>query len=152
MKRKLLVLVLAGATLTSGALAGEIYKHVDEDGNVQYGDRPTGASGEERMAVVYTGTSSSSLDSQSKRREAYMAEREERRTAQQEQAEADAQAAVEQEQRAAKCQESRSRLESYLQANRLYRQDESGERVYLDEAQIQEARQKAEDRIKEYCS
>ena len=152
MNRKLLVLVLAGTTLVSGALAGEIYKYVDEDGNVQYGDRPTGASGEERMAIVYTGTSSSSLDSQSKRHEAYMAEREERRVARQEQAEADEQAAIDREQRAAKCQESRSTLERYLQSNRLYRQDESGEREYLDEAQILEARQKVEDRIKEYCS
>jgi hypothetical protein len=152
MNRKILVLALASVTFASGAIAGEIYKYVDDQGNVQYGDRPTGASGEERMAVVYTGTSSSSLDSQAKRHESYMAEREERRSAQQEQAEADAQAALEREERAAKCQQNRSRLESYLQSNRMYRENAAGEREYLDEDQMLEARQKAEDLVKEYCS
>lgn len=152
MNRKILLLALASATLASGATAGEIYKYVDDEGNVRYGDRPTGASGEERMAVVYTGTSSSSLDSQARRRDAYMEEREERRAEKQEQAEADAQAALEREERAAKCEQSRSRLESYLQSNRMYRETADGEREYLDEEQMLEARQKAEDSVKEYCS
>ena len=152
MNRKLLVLVIAGATLATGATAGEIYKYVDEDGNVHYLDRPTGASGEERMAITYTGTSGSTLSSQSKQREAYMAEREERRVARSEQAEAEAQAAVEREERAAKCQQNRSRLESYLQSARLYRENDEGEREYLNESEILEARQKVEELIKEYCS
>ena len=150
MNRK--ILVLASITFASGATAGEIYKHTDEDGNVQYGDRPTGADGEERMAVVYTGTSSDSLSAQARERESYMAAREERRTAKQEQAEVEAQAAVEREERAARCQQSRSRLESYLQSNRLYRETADGDREYLDEDQMLEARQKAEDQVKEYCS
>ena len=152
MNRKILVLALASITFASVATAGEIYKYTDEDGNVQYGDRPTGADGEERMAVVYTGTSSDSISAQARERESYMAAREERRNAKQEQAEAEATAAVEREERAAKCQQSRSRLESYLQSNRLYRETADGEREYLDEDQMLEARQKAEDQVKEYCS
>ena len=152
MYRKLLLLVVAGATFATGAYAGEIYKYIDEDGNVQYGDRPTGESGEERMAIVYTGTSSSSLDSQSRQRDSYVAARDERRAAQQAEDEAAAQAAVEREERAAKCQQNRARLESYLQSNRLYRETATGEREYLDEAQIMEARRKVEDLIQEYCS
>ena len=104
------------------------------------------------MAVVYSGTSSASLGAQAKERESYMAAREERRTAQQEKAEADAQAALDREERAAKCEQSRSRLESYLQSNRMYRETGDGEREYLDEAQMLEARQKAEDSVTEYCS
>jgi hypothetical protein len=152
MNRKILVLALASATFASGAMAGEIYKYVDDDGNVRYGDRPTGASGEERMAVAYTGTSRSSLNDQAKRRDAYMEEREERRAAKQEQAEADAQAALEREERAARCERSRARLESYLQSNRMYRETADGERDYLNEDQMLEARQKAEDSVKEHCS
>ena len=152
MKRKLLVLCVASASLATGAFAGEIYKYVDEDGNVHYLDRPSGASGEERMAVTYSGTSSSSLSSQAKQRESYMAEREERRGARAEEAEAEAQAAAEREERAAKCQKNRARLESYLQANRLYRENDAGEREYLDDSQIMEARQKVEELIQENCS
>jgi hypothetical protein len=55
MNRKILVLVLATAALTTSAFAGEIYKYVDEDGNVHYLDRPSGESGEERLDVTYTG-------------------------------------------------------------------------------------------------
>ena len=152
MKRKIIVLALAATTFATGAFAGEIYKYVDEQGNIQYGDRPTGADGEERMAAVYTGTSSSSLTSQAKERESYMEAREERRAAKKEEEEAQAQAALDREERDARCKQSRSRLETYLQANRLYREDASGEREYLNDAQIDEARQKAEESVKEHCS
>jgi hypothetical protein len=54
--------------------------------------------------------------------------------------------------RAQKCEKSRARLESYLQARRVYRTDENGERVYLDDTQRQEARKKAEEQISEFCS
>ncbi len=152
MKRKIIVLALAAMTFATGAFAGEIYKYVDEQGNIQYGDWPTGADGEERMAAVYTGTSSSSLTAQAKQRESYVEAREERRAAQQQEEEAEAQAALDREERDARCKQSRSRLETYLQANRLYREDASGEREYLDDAQIMEARRKAEESVKEHCS
>jgi hypothetical protein len=61
MKRKTLVLVLAAAALTTSAVAGEIYKYVDDEGNVHYLDRPTGESGEERLDVTYSGTSSEAV-------------------------------------------------------------------------------------------
>ncbi len=56
------------------------------------------------------------------------------------------------EARAAKCQQNRARLESYLQAHRLYRENEAGDREYLNEEQILEARRKAEEAIQETCS
>jgi hypothetical protein len=54
--------------------------------------------------------------------------------------------------RAQKCEKSRARLESYLQSRRIYRTDENGERVYLDDTQREEARRKAEEQITEFCS
>ena len=50
-----------------------------------------------------------------------------------------------------KCQESRARMESYLQARRLYNQDDAGERVYLDEDEVMQARAKAQEQIQKYC-
>ncbi|MDH3586654.1 MAG: DUF4124 domain-containing protein [Gammaproteobacteria bacterium] len=152
MNRKILVLVLSAAALTTSALAGEIYKYVDEDGNVHYVDRPTGESGEERLGISYSGTSTAAVSAQVKRRQNYMEALDEARSETESRREAEAQARAEMEARAAKCQESRSRLESYLQAHRLYRQDESGERDYLDDEQILEARRKAEEAIQEHCS
>lgn len=152
MNRKLLVLALSAVALTTSAFAGEIYKYVDEEGNVHYVDRPTGESGEERLGITYTGTSNAAVSAQVKRRQNYMETLEEARSETASRREAEAQARAETEARAAKCQENRARLESYLQAHRLYRQNESGEREYLDDKQILEARRKAEEAIQETCS
>jgi hypothetical protein len=152
MNRKILVLVLSAAALTTSAFAGEIYKYVDEQGNVHYVDRPTGESGEERLGITYSGTSSAAVTAQVKHRRDYMEALDEARGERESRREAEAQARAEMEARAAKCQESRARLESYLQAHRLYRQDKAGEREYLDDDQILEARRKAEEAIQEHCS
>ena len=152
MKRKILVLVLSAAALTTSAFAGEIYKYVDDDGNVHYLDRPSGESGEQRMGITYSGTSSAAVGAQTKRRQDYMETLEEARSEKTSRREAEAQARAETEARAAKCQENRARLESYLQAHRLYRENDAGERQYLDDEQILEARRKAEEAIQETCS
>jgi hypothetical protein len=109
MKRKILVLVLSAAALTTSAVAGEIYKYVDDDGNVHYVDRPSGESGEQRMGITYTGTSSAAVGAQTKRRQDYMETLEEARSEKTSRREAEAQARAETEARAAKCQENRAR-------------------------------------------
>jgi hypothetical protein len=45
----------------------------------------------------------------------------------------------------------RERLESYLQSRRLYRENESGERVYLDEDEVMTARAALQKKIQETC-
>lgn len=154
MNRRFLVFLLSAAAVMTGASlsAGEIYKYVDEEGNVHYLDRPTGESGEERLDVTYARTNSASVTAQVKQRRQYAAARDEARENAATRQEAEAQARAEMEQRAAKCQEHRARLESYLQSRRLYRENEAGEREYLDETQTLEARQKVEELIQENCS
>ena len=152
MNRKMLVLVLTAAALATSAFAGEIYKYVDDDGNVHYLDRPTGESGEERLDITYSGTSSESVNARVQKQRDYMAALDEARSEAKSQREAEAQARAEMEQRAAKCQEHRARLESYLQSRRMYRENAAGEREYLDEEQMMEARRKVEEAIQETCS
>ncbi len=152
MNRKILVLVLSAASLTTSAFAGEIYKYVDEEGNAHYVDRPTGESGEKRMDITYSATSTAAVSAQTKRRQDYMEALEEARGEKASRREAEAEARAEMEARAAKCQQNRARLESYLQAHRLYRENEAGDREYLNEEQILEARRKAEEAIQETCS
>ena len=154
MKRKQIALACAVAALTvaPGVMANEIYKWIDADGNVHYEDRPTGAATEERIDITYRRTDNSvvrkridaRLDAQSAREEA-------KSVAAAAEKEAADNAAAENERKQA-CERSRARLESYLQARRLYRTDDSGERVYLDDSQREEARRKAEEQIAEFCS
>ena len=65
-------------------------------------------------------------------------------------AKADQRAAA--EERAEKCASYRQTLQKLVTSRRLYHENESGERVYLDEAEAQAARQRAEDQVNEYCN
>ena len=151
-KRIALSCAVLAMTMASGAMANEIYKWTDADGNVHYEDRPTGAETEERLDMSYGRTDRSSVQRRVKARtDAEASRREAASVAAASKQEAADNAAAE-EARAAKCERSRARLESYLQSRRLYRTDENGERVYLDDTQRQEARQKAEEQITQFCS
>ena len=151
-KRIVLTCAIAAMTVSMGAMANEIYKWTDTDGNVHYEDRPTGAATEERLDLTYRATDRSSVQARIKSRvDAQTAREEAKSTAAAAEQEAAENAAAE-KQRSDRCDRARARLESYLQARRLYRTDDNGERVYLDDSQSQEARRKAEEQIAEFCS
>lgn len=151
-RRLLLPFAAIALIFSAAATANEIYKWTDEDGNVHYEDRPTGAPSEQRIDIAYRRTDNGAvrqrvqarLDAQTARTEARSvaaAEEEER---------AEAQAA--EEERKKKCESYRARLETYLQSRRLYRTDDNGERVYLDEQETLDARKRVEDLIAENCT
>jgi hypothetical protein len=155
MNWKRTALTLAAAAIVfaaASAPAGEIYKWTDEDGNVHYEDRPSGAPTEERLALNFRRTDSGAVQQRINARHDRQSSRAEEKSmaeaARQEAAE-NAAAAEEREQA---CERARARLETYLQSPRLYRTDANGERVYLDAEQRQEARGKAEEQVKEFCS
>ena len=146
------------ATLVTGALlctvsaeAGEIYKYTDADGNVHYGDRPTGDPTEERLAIVSRGTDPAAVQARIDARQERDATRQEARTTRAEAAEAEAEERSVAAERAARCEENRVRLQTYTDSRRLYREDENGERVYLDDDAREEAMQQVRDQIDEYC-
>ena len=152
MIRKTIVLFTTAAlAFGASAVAGEIYKWTDEDGNVHYEDRPDGEE-VERVAVNSSSTNNSAVRASNDARRA----REDARSESRSQRELDKQRAAEEEllaaDRAKKCQESRSRMETYLQARRLYKEGDDGERVYLDDSQIMEARDEAQEDIQAYCN
>lgn len=147
-----LTCAIAALTVSMGAMANEIYKWTDTEGNVYYEDRPNGAATEERLDITYRRTNSGVVQKRVQSRvDAQTAHEEAQSVAAAAEKEAADNAAAEAE-RNKRCESSRARLKSYLQSRRLYRTDDNGERVYLDEAQRQEARQKAEEQIAEFCS
>jgi hypothetical protein len=151
-RRLALMSAVAALTFATGATANEIYKWTDENGNVHYEDRPSGAATEERLSVSYRRTDSSAVNQRVQARLDRQSARDEARSvaAAEEQEAADKAAAAAEREKA--CERARARLETYLQSRRLYRTDESGERVYLDDTERQEARQKAEEQVTEFCS
>jgi hypothetical protein len=150
MIRKTMIMFTTAALAFSGAaLSGEIYKWTDEDGNVHYGDRPTGADVE--LVAVSSNTDSSAVRASIAARHANAAARADARSKRDEDAQAAAEAQLAADQRVERCQESRTRMETYLTSRRLYKEDEAGERIYLDESQVMDARSKAQDDIQKYC-
>lgn len=138
-------------TLSTAVFADEIYKWTDAEGNIHYEDRPSGEPTEERLQFSYNRTSSSAVQ---KRVQAQRDSENARRKTREESAAAERTAAEERaatEERLARCTSYRASLKTMLESRRVYREDESGERQYLDETARAEARTKAEELIKETC-
>ena len=146
----LLVLTAAALGCSAVAVSGEIYKWTDSDGNVHYEDRPIGEQ-VERLAVISSSTDDATVQASIDARREREAANAEARKQRAEKAQAAADAAAEKEQRKTLCEESRARMERYLAAHHLYNEDASGERVYLDDDQIMQAREKAQSEIVKYC-
>ena len=145
-----LAIVLSLALAAGGsAVASEIYKWTDADGNVHYGDRPV--EGAERLAITSRPTNPERISAQ-------MQARTESRALADEEAAGDPDGPTEEElraearERAEKCDMYKARLTKFVQSRRLYREDENGERVYLDEEETQDARERVQDRVEEYCN
>lgn len=151
MTRNPLLIIAAAALITSGtAVAGEIYKWTDADGNVHYEDRPTADAPIERLAIASRNTNNTVVQARLE------AAREARAVADQVASEAPPEMTreevrAEQAKRQERCESARDRLEQFLSSQRLYREDESGEREYLEEDEVQAARTRVEGQIKEYC-
>jgi len=151
MKYRLPITIACAALMASGlAAAGEIYKWTDEDGNVHYEDRPVGRTGMERVDVVSRNTDNTVVQAR------LDAEREARAASRQVASEAPAkmtkeEVRAEQLARQEKCQQYRSQLESFLRSQRLYKEDDAGEREYLSDDEIMAARSRVEGQIQEYC-
>jgi hypothetical protein len=150
-RKTTIMFTTAALAFSATAVAGEIYKWTDEDGNVHYEDRPAGDE-VERVAVSSSNTNNSAVRASIDARRARESERADARSKREEEAQKAAAAEQLAAERAQKCADSRARMESYLQARRLYKEDENGERVYLDDSQIMDARSQAQDDIQAYCS
>ena len=141
-----------GMAFGGSATANEIYKWVDDEGNVHYGDRPTSNDQAEVVALTYQRADSSSASRRGSAQGDAAATLQEKRAARAEAKKTAAEAAAAAEEKKQRCDTYRSQLETMVQARRLYREDEGGERVYLDEDQTTAARQRVEELIAEHCS
>jgi hypothetical protein len=145
------------ATLTlaviaaNSAFAGDIYKWTDADGNNHYGDRPTGEQSE-RVAIASRATDPARIQQATQARA-------DSRTAKAEAAATAAAAGPSEEEmqaqaaeRAKRCTSSKAQMQQLVTSRRLYREDDKGERIYLDESESLAARERVENQITEFCS
>jgi len=154
MKRKQLLIGLATLALmaSGGVAANEIYKWVDEDGNIHYEDRPSGAASEQRLALSSKPTDNGAVQQRveaQEERQAAMAEARAEADAEAQKAE-DAQAEVEANRK--KCENYRAQLQTIQLEAPLYKEKPDGEREYLDDSQREEARTRTQELIAKYCT
>jgi len=154
MQRNSLLLGFAviALTLCGGAVANEIYKWTDADGNVHYRDRPTGAPSEVRLGISYNRTDNGALQQQQEARAETQAARQERRSAADEADRVATEEAAAAANRQKQCNSYRASLERYAQSRRLYREGADGERTYLDDDEMMQARKRLEEHIAKNCS
>ena len=148
-------MIAAAATVTfalsGAAVAGDIYKWVDEDGNVHYGDKPAGAQSE-RLAIQSRPTDPARIAAQVQARQEAAAQEREAEEAAAAAGPSEEELQAQAEQRRQACEQSRANLQRMVQSRRLYREDDNGEREYLNEAEMQATRQRVEDEISEFCT
>jgi len=120
------------------AFAGDIYKWTDDDGNIHFGDHPTRVAAKEPLAIGSLLTVTSKIQAKSAVIEP-LGPTEEELQAQ----------ALEREE---KCATNRARLKRLLTSRRLYRKDENGVSVYLNEDEIFAERERVQNQVLEYCN
>lgn len=151
--RSVCVALLSGVVLSAGSVAAsDIYRWTDANGNVHYGDRPTGADTEQRLQITSRPTDPTRIqrivEARQDARAAGDAAAAERAAGEPSAEELRARA----EERRAKCEMYKERLQRFVTSRRLYREDENGERVYLDEQQALDARARVQEQVEEHCS
>ncbi|MGE5792514.1 MAG: DUF4124 domain-containing protein [Bacteroidota bacterium] len=144
-----LVLALGAAAFALPAAAQQLYKYVGPDGKVQYSDRPPadgrkaekittsriGSSGSGGTAAAASGDAAKSdaPKSAAEREQAFR----QRRIEADEKAKKDEKLALDQQQKAESCAGARRELAGLQSGARVARLNENGERIYLEDAQIQ---------------
>lgn len=142
--------LMSTAIVALAAGASEIYRYTDENGNVHYTDTPMGEPSE-RLDIQSRRTDRAAVEAQLQARLDRKAKADEAAAA----AEADApsreEVLADRKERQEKCATYRERLTRLVQNRRIYREDENGERDYLDEDQMAQVRADAQAKVEEYC-
>lgn len=137
-------------SLSTAALwAAEVYRSVDAEGNVTYSDRPSSESAQSIFIATQRPSSTptplavrqTAADAEPTTDEAGEIQRERREPTPEERA----------EDRTRNCAIARERAERYATSHRLYRETPDGEREYLSDAELTEARTQATADVQEWC-
>ncbi len=145
------VALMLAVTAAGTALAGEIYKWTDEEGNVYFGDHP---GGEEpvRLEIESRPTDPARIRAMARARTELMAKAADENAAAKAKAPSLEEIQAKADERAQKCSTYTEKLQMYMTSRRVYREDESGERVYLNEEEMLANRERFETQVQEFCS
>ena len=114
------VALMLAMTAAGAAVAGEIYKWTDEDGNVHFGDRPAGEN-PERLAIQSKPTDPAKIQAMAQSRATAAAKAAEEQAAAVPEGPSPEELRAMADERAQKCSTYRTQLQKYVTSRRLYR-------------------------------
>ena len=146
----LIKVVLAVVVSSPVVSMAEVYRWVDENGKVHFGDRPPRGVQTESLDLPETGggpPAPTDEERKAKTRRLLDAWEEERRIKKEQQA----QAAADKAKRKRRCSRARHELRDLQQGALFYELDEQGERRYLSDAELEQEKQKWREAIEYWC-
>lgn len=151
-KRRLWLIPLTVLTLTVALQAeAEIYKWVDENGQVHYGEQPVGDKAREVIIKLHGGTKSGAttapVDHRIKRDKMLQA-MEQDRHAREEEKQKKSKSVQKNKMR---CIRAKDALKQYKSASSLYKLDTKGTRITMSDEQRKQATKQLQAKIKEHC-
>ena len=152
-----IIAVIPLALVAANLCASEVYRSVAPDGTVIYSDRPTGPNAQpifvaaQRTSSTRAPAASTSTPPAAESGEQAATSADEPPAMHDEEEVLRAQRELA-EQRQRNCEIARLRQQNYNAAHRLYRQLPNGEREYLSDAEIDEARAQAAADVEAWCS
>jgi Domain of unknown function (DUF4124) len=160
MSRKSILTNIAGsllALLACGVAVADVYKWVDKDGKIQYSDQPPiGGDAKKMKRKSIDAPSTAAPTSTSSAKPAATAADQEleyrKRKAEKEEAEKKQQGEAENAKKNKEyCSGLKGDLRSHTDGTRLYRHNEKGERVFMDEKEHAKSKRDLEERIAKEC-
>lgn len=140
--------LLVALFIAAFGVSAEVYKWTDETGRVHFSDRPVGEDAEELKIKSKPTDKAALAQAKQDKLDAEQAAAAQAQIDKEQNDEKQANAAI----RAENCARSKEALNSVINAQRLYKADENGERQYLSQVEIFERIQRAEKDVYEWCN
>jgi Domain of unknown function (DUF4124) len=131
------------------AIAAEVYRSIDENGIVVYSDRPAEGAQRVHIATPAPGTPAQAAQTPAPAADADSAGQDETLSGEVARDPTAEELAAE---RARNCSIAQERADQYRVAHRLYRTLPNGEREYLSDAELDQARSRAEADVANWCN
>lgn len=144
MRKIVVMLLLLGCAVASAA---GVYKWVDENGKVHYGDQPGHSSAREIILPVAPAPDENQRAHEQKQKKLLQVFEEER----QEKREQEAKAKVEAQKREQECTSAKARLKSYEQAGELTTKDTHDKVPTLSKSEYKQAVEDAKQAVEHWC-
>jgi uncharacterized protein DUF4124 len=139
------------ALLATAAYGGQVYKSTDANGNVVFSDRPSDKSEPVNVAVPSVGRPGNPITAPAAKAVAGNPQAGAQANAAGQKKEKVQTPAEKDAERAKNCASARDRKTRYEESHRLYKPGPNGDRVYLNDAEIDEARAKAAADVATWC-